>query len=308
MHALVLQGGAHSAPDQAESTKRWPRPAPSDWVAGISIGAINCALIAGNLPERRVDRLRAFWRDHHLVQLGDWANVPKGDAAREWAEPVVCGLALVAGAPGFFAPRYPPPLARLPAPQVARASTTQADLEATLDDCRLRSSQCGRHPPERRLINVRSGNFVYFDYQNPHDRSEHLMASAALPPGFPPIAIEGEHYCGWRLGLQHATPVGVESQPRLDTLAFQVDLWSARGELPRSLAEDRRAKREIQYSSRTRASTDSFKRIQRLRRVTADLLDKLPEELRRSPEPRCSGMWLIEKVYNIVHLSTAQEL
>ena len=94
----------------------------------------------------------------------------------------------------------------------------------------------------------------------------------------------------------------VDSQPRLDTLAFQVDLWSARGELPRSLAEVSTRQKEIQYSSRTRASTDSFKRIQRLRRVTADLLDKLPEELRRSPEAALLRNVADRKVYNIVHL------
>jgi hypothetical protein len=105
-----------------------------------------------------------------------------------------------------------------------------------------------------------------------------------MPPGFPPIEIEGEQY--WDGGLVSNTPLDwvVESQPHLDTLAFQVDLWSARGELPRTLVEVSTRQKEIQYSSRTRASTDSFKRIQRLRRVMADLLDKLPEELDRSPE------------------------
>jgi NTE family protein len=76
----------------------------------------------------------------------------------------------------------------------------------------------------------------------------------------------------------------VEGQPHLDTLAFQVDLWSSRGELPRTLVEVSTRQKEIQYSSRTRASTDSFKRIQRLRRITADLLYKLPEELGRCSE------------------------
>ena len=128
------------------------------------------------------------------------------------------------------------------------------------------------------------------------------MASGALPPGFPAIEIEGEHY--WDGGLVSNTPLQwiVESQPRLDTLAFQVDLWSARGELPRSLAEVSTRQKEIQYSSRTRAGTDAFKRIQRLRRATADLLDQLPDELRRSPEATLLRNAADPKVYNIVHL------
>jgi NTE family protein len=61
----------------------------------------------------------------------------------------------------------------------------------------------------------------------------------------------------------------------MNTLAFQVDLWSARGELPRMLAEVSTRKQEIQYSSRTRARTDNFKDIQRLRRA-ADLFGRVP--------------------------------
>ena len=95
----------------------------------------------------------------------------------------------------------------------------------------------------------------------------------------------------------------VESQPHRDTLAFQVDLWSARGELPRTLVEVSTRQKEIQYSSRPRASTDSFKRIQRLRRITADLLDKLPEELGRSPEAALLRKVADRKIYNIVHLN-----
>lgn len=128
------------------------------------------------------------------------------------------------------------------------------------------------------------------------------MASGALPPGFPAIEIEGEHY--WDGGLVSNTPLQwvVDSQPRLDTLAFQVDLWSARGDLPRTLAEVSTRQKEIQYSSRTRASTDSFKYVQRLRRATADLLEKLPDHLRHGPEAELLRTAVDRKVYNIVHL------
>jgi NTE family protein len=128
------------------------------------------------------------------------------------------------------------------------------------------------------------------------------MASGALPPGFPPIEIEGEQY--WDGGLVSNTPLQwiVESRPRLDTLAFQVDLWSARGALPRNLAEVSTRQKDIQYSSRTRAGTDSFKRIQRLRRAAADLLDKSPGDLRHSPEAALLRNVGDRKVYNIVHL------
>jgi NTE family protein len=303
--ALVLQGGgalgAYQAGVYEALTEAGIHP---DWVAGISIGAINCALIAGNPPERRVDRLRAFWES---ITAGfswfDWANVPKGDAARKWLNQLYAGFALVAGAPGLFAPRYPPPWLYPPgnanATSLYDTSRLRATLERLVDFDRLNA---GATRLSIGTVNVRSGNFVYFDTKTHTIGPEHIMASGALPPGFPPIEIDGEHY--WDGGLVSNTPLQwvVESLPRFDTLAFQVDLWNARGELPRSFAEVSTRQKEIQYSSRTRASTDSFKRIQRLRRVTADLLDKLPDELRRSPEAALLRNVADRKVYNIVHL------
>src|SRR5260370_42286777 len=109
--ALLLQGGGASGAYQAGGYEALAEAGlHPDWVAGISIGAINSALIAGNPPERRVDRLRAFWEG---ITTGcswcDWPNALKGDAARKWLNQLYAGFALVAGAPGFFAPRYPPP-------------------------------------------------------------------------------------------------------------------------------------------------------------------------------------------------------
>ena len=151
-------------------------------------------------------------------------------------------------------------------------------------------------------VNVRTGNFVYFDTTTHTIGPHHVMASGALPPGFPAVEIEGEHY--WDGGLVSNTPLQwvAESSPRLDTLAFQVDLWSARGELPRTMAEVATRHKEIQYSSRTRAGTDTFKHIQRIRRALADLHDKLPEELRHTPEARFLQPIADRKVYNLVHL------
>src|SRR5207249_1830874 len=151
-------------------------------------------------------------------------------------------------------------------------------------------------------VNVRSGNFVYFDTTTHKIGPEHVMASAALPPGFPAVEIDGEHY--WDGGLVSNTPLQwiVDSHPRLDTLAFQVDLWNARGELPRSLAEVATRQKEIQYSSRTRAGTDNFKYVQRLRHAMADLFEKLPKDLQNSPEAQLLRPAGGHKVYNIVHL------
>jgi NTE family protein len=305
--ALVLQGGGALGAYQAGVYEALAEAGiHPDWLAGISIGAINCALIAGNPPEARVDRLREFWEGittNPSNSWCEWTNATKGDAARLWLNQWHAGLALLAGTPGFFAPRYLPPW--LYPSGTANATSLfdtrglRATLERLIDFDRLND---GAIRLSVGAVNVRSGNFVYFDTQTRWIGPEHIMASGALPPGFPAIEIEGEHY--WDGGLVSNTPLQwiVESQPRLDTLAFQVDLWSARGELPRSLAEVSTRQKEIQYSSRTRAGTDAFKRIQRLRRATADLLDQLPDELRRSPEATLLRNAADPKVYNIIHL------
>jgi NTE family protein len=128
------------------------------------------------------------------------------------------------------------------------------------------------------------------------------MASGALPPGLPAIEIEGEHY--WDGGLVSNTPLQwvVDSEPRQDTLAFQVDLWSARGEFPRNMLEAMTREKEIRYSSRTRAGTDQFKHFQKLRCALAALLEKLPDDLGNSPEAKLLTAVADRKVYSIVHL------
>jgi NTE family protein len=306
--ALVLQGGgalgAYQAGVYEALAEADVRP---DWIAGVSIGAINGALIAGNGPETRVERLRSFWEGVTAGAGIDWSEragvfVP-GDLSRQWSNRMNALSAMFCGAPGFFSPRLPPPWLH-PAGAVDATSfydTTQlkATLERLVDFDRINA---GSIRLSVGAVNIRTGNFVYFDTTTHTIRAEHIMASAALPPGFPAIEIEGEHY--WDGGLVSNTPLQwvVDSTPRLDTLAFQVDLWSARGSLPRTMAEVATRQKEIQFSSRTRAGTDTFKHVQRIRRALADLYDKLPPELRDSGEARFLRPVADRKVYNIVHL------
>ena len=212
-------------------------------------------------------------------------------------------LALACGAPGFFTPRVPPPWLYPPGTMDATsthdASSLRTTLERLIDFDRINAN---RMRLSVGAVNVRSGNFVYFDTATHTIGPQHIMASAALPPGFPAVEIEGEHY--WDGGLVSNTPLQwlVESRPHLDTLTFQVDLWSASGELPRTLAEVWTRQKEIQYSSRTRAGTASFKSVQRLRRALADLFEKLPEDLQNGPEAQLLRPVGDHKVYNIVHM------
>ena len=307
--ALVLQGGGALGAYQAGVYEALAEAGiHPDWVAGVSIGAINGALIAGNPPETRIDKLRAFWEGVSANPHLDWTaqflnSLAQGDTTQQILTHASAISALTAGAPGFFHLRLPAPWFRAPGSIDATSFYDTTALAVTLE--RLIDFERINSGPTRLslgAVNVRTGNFIYFDTRTHKIGPRHVMASGALPPGFPAVEIEGEHY--WDGGLVSNTPLQwvAESSPRLDTLAFQVDLWSARGELPRTMADVATRHKEIQYSSRTRAGTDAFKYIQRIRRALADLQDKLPDELRNTPEAAFLKPVADRKVYNLVHL------
>lgn len=305
--ALLLQGGGALGAYQGGVYQGLAEAGlHPDWVAGISIGAINAALIAGNSPEARVEKLRSFWQTVTADPLSGWFTAPVrfgGDRARNLANHWHAMAAALHGAPGLFSARSIPPL--LAASGTADAtsfydtSALKSTLERLVDFDRINA---GEMRFSVGAVNVTTGNFVYFDNCTHEIRPEHIMASGALPPGFPAIEIDGEHY--WDGGLVSNTPLQwvLESSQRRDTLAFQVDLWSARGEIPRTLGEVAMRQKEIQYSSRTRASSDQFKKEQRLRNALADLISKLPDRLRETPEFALLNPEAGRKVYNIVQL------
>jgi NTE family protein len=277
--ALVLQGGGALGSYQAgvyealSASEYVP-----DWVAGISIGAINAAIIAGNAPETRVERLRAFWEG--ITTPWPWPGWPGFDGHRRAS----CLIALVFGQPGFFSPR--PPTHWLFGTTPASYYDTRAlkeTLERLIDFDRINGG-------ELRLsvgaVNVRTGDFAYFDNARTTIRAEHVMASAALPPGFPPVEIDGE--CYWDGGLVSNTPLQyvLESIPRRSRLTFQVDLFNARGSRPTNLDEVGEREKDIRYASKTRATTELFRMIHNVRHNYNNLWDRLPEELRNTPEAK----------------------
>jgi NTE family protein len=307
--ALVLQGGGALGAYQAGVYEALAEAGiHPDWIAGMSIGAINAAIIAGNPPNARVDRLREFWTqvtaDGLWPFLGD-ANLglARGDAARNFLSQMSATMALASGASGFFAARpltpWLQPVGTIEATSFYDTIDLKYTLERLVDFDRLNA---GITRFSAGAVNVKSGNFVCFDSATRTIGPEHVMASGALPPGFPAVEIDGEHY--WDGGLVSNTPLQwvVESEPRRDTLAFQVDLWSAGGEFPRNMFEVMTREKEIRYSSRTRAGTDQFKRVQKLRHALAGLLEQLPQDLKGSPEARLLAGAADRKVYNVVHL------
>jgi NTE family protein len=306
--ALVLQGGGALGAYQAGVYEALAQAGiHPNWIAGVSIGAINAALIAGNPPKDRVHRLCEFWTK---ATSGGWPwfgdpsfALARSNIGRNFLNQMSAGLALANGARGFFKTRSIGPWLQPAGTIEATSFYDTADLKHTLERLvDFDRINAGSARLSVGAVNVRTGNFVYFDTTTHTICAEHVMASGALPPGFPAIEIEGEHY--WDGGLVSNTPLQwvVESEPRRDTLAFQVDLWSARGEFPRNMLEVMTREKEIRYSSRTRAGTDQFKHVQKMRRVVADLLEKLPRELKDSPEAKLLNSAAGPRVYNIVHL------
>ena len=307
--ALVLQGGGALGSYQAGVYEALCEAGMEpDWIAGISIGAINSAIIAGNPPEKRIERLRTFWETitTDLSYTEAHQRLPQffeGDLPRTLFSALSATTTILRGQPGFFTPRMPPPYLQLQGSLGATSYYDTIELKSTLE--RLVDFDRINKAPMRfsiGAVNVASGNFTYFDNRSHQIRAEHVMASGALPPGFPAVEIDGELY--WDGGLVSNTPLQwvLESTPRQDTLAFQVDLWSARGNVPRDLAEVEARGKEIRYSSRTRQNTDFLKTLQQARRAVSALLDKLPPELANLPEAQALRPMASDVVYNIVHL------
>jgi len=307
--ALLLQGGGALGAYQAGVYEALSEAGiHPDWVAGISIGAINSAIIAGNPPEKRVEKLRGFWELVTNDVLGRWmkdflTSSMQGDWLRGLLNQVSANSAMLSGVPGFFKPRHPPawlhPTGTIEATSFYDTAKLKSTLESLVDFDRINARETRFSVG---AVNVRSGNFVYFDSTTHTIRPEHVIASGALPPGFAAVKIDGESY--WDGGLVSNTPLQwvLDSTPRRDTLAFQVDLWSARGEFPGNLDEVQTRQKEIQYSSRTRANTDQFKRAQRIRNIVAALLESLPDDLKEESNAKLLRSIADRKVYNMVHL------
>lgn len=303
--ALVLQGGGALGSYQAGVIERLAALGIGiDWVAGISIGAINAAIIAGNPPEQWVSRLSEFWT---LVSSG-LPNfcVPEDDQLREGAHLAAAGAVLLGGVPGFFRPHLLAPIWAPPGTREAISYYNTVPLRETLD--RLIDWDRVNYGPMRLSIgavDMESGNFVYFDNQDPQWRgridARHVMASGALPPGLPQVEIDGRHY--WDGGLVSNTPLAhVLDHQSGDLLIFQVDLFPAEGPLPQEMSDVWSRQKDIQYSSRTRQVTDRFLRARREHEAIRALLDRLPDEWAETPEAmRLAGM-IEEGSVNIIHL------
>jgi NTE family protein len=303
MPVLVLQGGGALGSYQAGAYHALCHNGfTPEWIAGISIGAVNAAIIAGNPPQQRVERLKEFWeiasapvpwRLQHLV--GEQAHSAFHEAAAAWIATF--------GVPGFFTPRFPPPLLWPPGSSQSLSYYDTAPLKATLQrlvDFDLINARKTRISVG--AVSVTTGNFAYFDNFKQTIRPEHIMASGALPPGFPPVEIDGEYY--WDGGLVSNTPLDyvLDEERSHDLLIFQIDLFPSRGPLPKTLLEAAEREKDIRYSSRTRMNTTANMTLHNTRKAIRAFLKRLPAEYQSDPAVQKLCDDAKENSVSVVHL------
>ncbi len=299
---LVLQGGGALGSYQAGAYEALcSHHFEPNWIAGISIGAINAAIIAGNPPEKRMERLKEFWDT--VSSPSPWQAVSPNDQARMLLNQTSAAMTAVFGVPGFFIPRIPPAQFWSPdSPQTLSYYDTtplRSTLERLVDFDRINAKATRLSVG---AVNIATGNFAYFDNARQHIGPEHIMASGALPPGFPAIEIDGEYY--WDGGIASNTPLDyvLAQEVKTDLLIFQVDLFSARGPAPTTLLEAAAREKDIRFSSRTRLNTDQNKKIHNARKALRDLISRLPDNLKDDPSVKLLNDVAEENTVTVVHL------
>ena len=310
--ALVLQGGGALGSYQCGVVEGLVEAGiEPTWVAGISIGAINAAIVAGNEASRRIERLQGFWNDicrqPGWSGLG-WPGLPPElmpEPMQAWSAGLASWRAVIEGQNGFFRPRVAPPMiAGAGTPETASWYDTSAlrrTLERHVDFDRINHRAAMRFSVG--AVQVRTGNMQYFDNRRQRIGAQHVMASGALPPGFPAVAIDGEPY--WDGGLVSNTPLlqVLSDCAQVDRLlVFQVDLWSARGKDPTSVPEVAERQKDIQFSSRTRMVTDLMKRELQHQRDLSALLALVPASRRDAPAARRAATASVPRRCNVMHL------
>ena len=286
--ALVLQGGGALGAYQAGVYQALHEHGLTpDWVVGTSIGAVNGALIAGNERAMRIDRLRTFWDEVAHTDLLDMRKVP--DQARRLNTMLTTIDSVTCGVPGLYTLRFLNPfLVGLPVAAEAASFYDTTPLEETLT--RLVDLSCLNAPSGIRLtvsaIKVTCGQINNFDTAHQPVSLKHVMASGALPPGFPPVRIDGELY--WDGGLYSNTPLEIvlADEPRVDTICFMVDLWSANGPEPNTLEQVYTRQKDVLYASRSQRHIEAYLRGHRLRRLVRTLKAKIPDEMLTPEELR----------------------
>lgn len=271
------------------------------WVVGISIGGINAAIIAGNPPERRVERMRTFWEriSSYAPLTPPWWLDAMSPALKYLSASAVVSF----GVPAFFVPRIPPPYFAAEGGPGALSFYDTGPLKRTLEEL-VDFDLVNRGHVRLSLgaVSVREGQSVYFDSTRLRIGADHVLASGALPPGFPPVNIDGELY--WDGGIVSNSPLAyvVDEQPRTRVLIIEVDVFNAKGELPKNLDQAQERAKDIQYASKTRLNIEHLRKLGEMRAALGRLIGKLPPGLQDDPDTRILAPLCDEREFTIARM------
>ncbi len=271
------------------------------WVVGISIGGINAAIIAGNPPERRVERLRTFW--DRVSSYAPLMPPAWFDAMRPALKNLSAASVMSFGIPIFFVPRIPSPFFAPDNTPGALSFYDTSPLNRTLEelvDFDLINSRKVRL--SLGAVSVREGCSVYFDNSRTRITADHVRASGSLPPGFPPVTIDGGDY--WDGGIVTNSPLAyvADEKPKTRVLIVAVDVFNAKGELPQNLDQVQERAKDIQYASKMRLNTDRIREIGEMRAALGRLLCKLPDQLKDDPDAQKLASVCDERDFTILRL------
>jgi NTE family protein len=304
---LVLQGGGALGAYQAGVFQAMHEHglAP-DWIVGTSIGAINAAILAGNPHEARLARLKEFWEGIAHRDSYDMRQLP--DAQRRSNILLQTWDTLLRGVPGFFRPRLMSPFAAGLAVDPEQASFYSTDeLGDTLN--RLIDFDYLNAPGGIRLtinaLKVTCGSLRSFDNRQLNINADHVRASGALPPGFPPVRIDGDLY--WDGGLYSNTPLEtvLDDNEHVDTLCFMVDLWNADGEEPTTLDEVQTRQKDVTFASRSKRHLDDYVATHKLQQKLRELYLQLPEQARTAQGAEDLAQLGVGSTLHVVRLAYA---
>lgn len=297
---LVLQGGGALGAYQVGVYQALHEAGiEPDWVIGTSIGAINAALICGNPPTQRLDRLDAFWSRVQRPGFAASPFDPFGLAAMLGTMTTV-----LRGIPSFFTPRLAALGDSTRESGVEDASYySTAPLRETLNelidwdylcDCKTRLTVGA--------VNVCSGQMRYFDTREEVLSADHVMASGALPPAFGAVRIGGEPY--WDGGIYSNTPIEavLDDKPRCDSLIFAVNVWHQQAPEPGSIREVMARTKDIQFASRADSHIVRQKQIHHLRHVIRELTKQVPAGKRDDAKVKELASWGCGTQMHVAHL------
>jgi NTE family protein len=301
--ALVLQGGGALGAYQGGVFQALDEHGfTPDWVGGTSIGAINGAIVAGNPPERRFERLERFWRTIVQEDPFDLRRMP--DVVRQTYSFWTAMGSLFAGRPRFFSPHPFLPFGVGDAGSVETAGfyDTRPLRELLLELVDFDYLNSGAVRFSLGAVHVTSGRLRYFDSAFQRIGVEHVLASSALPPAFPPVRLDGELY--WDGGIYSNTPLDVvlDDHPRVNTLCFMIDLWSAAGAEPHAISQALDRQKDIMYASRSEKNIEAYRALHNLRRIIRELYRNLPEDRRAEAEMKALAEYGCHTTMDIVHL------